>query len=116
MDGKGKAEARGIKVPACSIEEREGVVTLKLEMPGVPKEALEIRIEGNELSVAGARRAEGAVGRYLLRERRAESYRKVFTLDDTIDREGVEANLASGILTLKLKIKEAAKPRRIEIA
>jgi len=107
---------RRIVVPACNIVEDSGLVTVKLEMPGVPKEALEVRIEGNELSVSGERRREEPRGKYLLKERRAEGYRKLFTLDETIARDKVDASLVNGILTLKLQVKEAAKPRRIEIA
>jgi len=116
MEAKREIPEKRTIVPACSIAEDSGLVTVKLEMPGVPKEGFEVRIEGNELSVAGERRAEEARGRYLLRERRAGSYRKVFTLDETISRDKVEANLVDGILTIKLEVKEAAKPRRIEIA
>jgi len=102
-------------VPACSIAEESGFVTVRLEMPGVPKEALEVRIEGNELSVSGERRREEPRGKYLLRERRAEGYKKLFTLDDTIARDKVDAALVDGILTLKLQVREAVKPRKIEI-
>jgi HSP20 family protein len=104
------------RLPACSICEAEGVVDVRLEMPGVPKEGLEIRIEGNELSVTGRRADEDIKGTYLLRERRAEPYRKHFTLDDSISREKVDAAYSDGILALTLHVKEAAKPRRIEIA
>jgi HSP20 family protein len=116
MEVKDKNEGLRTMIPACSIAEDSGLVTVKVEMPGVPKEALEIRIEGNELSVSGNRRLDAPRGRYILKERRAEAFKKVFTLDDTISREDVDAALADGILTLKLQIKEAAKPRRIEIA
>jgi len=111
---KNEADKRAV-VPSCSITEDAGLVTVKLEMPGVPKEGLEVKVEGNELSIRGERREEPR-GRYLLRERRAESYRKFFTLDDSIEHEGMDASLAEGILTLKLKVKEAAKPRKIEIS
>jgi HSP20 family protein len=103
-------------IPACSISEDAGLVTVKVEMPGVSKEALEIKIEGNELSVSGKRSLNNPRGHYILKERRAEAFKKLFTLDDTISRDDVDAALADGILTLKLKIKEAAKPRRVEIA
>ena len=103
-------------IPSCSISEDSGLVTVKVEMPGVSKEALEIKIEGNELSVSGNRRLEAPRGHYILKERRAEAFKKLFTLDDTISRDDIDAALADGILTLKLKVKEAAKPRRIEIA
>jgi HSP20 family protein len=116
MDSNNGKTARRTLVPSCTVSEDAGIVTARLEMPGVAKEGLEIRIEGNELSIFGDRRADEARGRYLVRERRAEAYRKLFTLDDSIDHEKVDAVLVDGILTLRLQVKEAAKPRRIEIA
>lgn len=116
MDANVANAGRRTTVPACSISEDSGFVTVRLEMPGVPKEALEVRIDGNELTVSGERRKEEPRGKYLLRERRAESYKKLFTIDDTIARDKVDASLVNGVLTLKLQVKDAAKPRRIEIA
>jgi len=101
--------------PACSICEDEGMVAVTLEMPGVRKEDLEIRIEGNELVVLGKRPESSPEGAYLVRERRSGDYRKTFTLDESIDHEGVDGKLADGILTLTLKVKEAALPRKIDI-
>jgi len=116
METKVADAVRKTAVPACAISEDSGFVTVRLEMPGVPKEALEVRIDGNELTVSGERRREEPRGTYLLRERRAEGYRKLFTIDDTIARDKVDASLVNGVLTLKLQVKDAAKPRRIEIA
>jgi len=115
MEASKEMAAKRNIVPACSIAEDSGVVTLSLEMPGVPKEGFEVKIEGNELSITGERRDDESRGRFLLRERRAGAYRKLFTLDETISRDKVDASLVNGILTIKLEVKEAAKPRRIEI-
>jgi len=115
MDNEGKGEKARYSVPICSISENEGMVTAKLEMPGVSKQGLEIRVAGNELSIVGMRAEYGDEGKYLLRERRGFPYRKLFTIDETISRENIDASLADGILTLNLHQKEAAKPRRIEI-
>lgn len=104
-----------ILVPACSIEEDVGVVTLKLEMPGVAKEGLDVSVEANTLTIEGHRGGSQLDGEWLLRERPVGSYRKVFTLDETIDRDKIEAVLAEGMLTVKLHIQEAAKPRKIAI-
>ncbi len=54
-------------------------------------------------------------GKYLIRERMAGNYRKRFIIDETIDREKIEASMTDGVLTLVLATKESAKPRRIEI-
>ncbi len=115
MDQNKELTERRTIVPYCSIVEDEGLVTVKIEMPGVSKDALEVKVEGNERAVFGERRAENPVGTYLVRERRAASFRKTFTIDDTIARDKIDASLVDGILTLKLHVTEAAKPRRIEI-
>jgi len=104
------------RTPACAISVDENVAEVKVEMPGVPKDGLEIRIDGNELAITGTRRIEPFEGEYLVRERGADPYRKILTLDESIDHEKVEAEIKDGILVLRLHVKEAAKPRRIEIA
>ncbi|HSV55943.1 MAG TPA: Hsp20/alpha crystallin family protein [Magnetospirillaceae bacterium] len=101
--------------PACSICEDAGKVTVTLEMPGVRKQDLDIRVEGNELVVEGARPAAPEGANYLLRERIGGDYRKTFTLDESIDHAGVDARLADGILTVVLKVKEASLPRKVAI-
>ncbi len=106
--------------PACSIYEEDGKVRVILEMPGVDKSGLDIKLEGSELLIEGrpTDQAEASEGQatYLLRERPRGSFHKSFAVDETIDRDSVDARLANGILTLTLKVKEAAKPRKIEIA
>ena len=102
--------------PACSICEDEGTVMVTVEMPGVRKEDLEIKIEGNELVILGKRPESAPEGTYIMRERRSGDFRKTFTVDESIDHEHVEGTLANGVLTLSLKVKEAALPRKISIA
>jgi len=108
-------EARTL-IPACSIAEDSGLVTVQVEMPGVEKAGLEVSVDGNLLTIAGRREEEKKAGSYLVRERRTGSFCKTFTIDETIDRDKIEAELTNGLLLLKLHIKEAAKPKRIAIA
>jgi HSP20 family protein len=110
-----KEQVRFIR-PFCFIcEEEQGVVTLKLEMPGVSKDQLDIDVDGNELQVTGRREAGDSEGTYLMRERSAGTFRQVYTLDDTIDRSKIEASLEGGVLTLNLHRRESEKPRKITI-
>jgi HSP20 family protein len=102
-------------VPACSIREENGSIIIRLEMPGVAKENLKISMEANELAILGSTPPDNREGAYLVRERRTGDYRKAFTIDDSIDREKVDATLSNGIATIKLQVKEAIKPRLIEI-
>jgi len=108
-------EKRVAVVPACSISEENGSILIRLEMPGVSKDNLKISMERNELTILGSTSRDSREGEYLVRERREGDYRKVFTIDDSIDREKVDATLANGIATITLQVKEAVKPRLIEI-
>ena len=110
-----KEQVRFIR-PFCFVcEEEAGVVTLKLEMPGVAKDQLDIDVDGNELQITGKRDAGSGEGTYLMRERPSGTFRQVYTVDDTIDRNKIEASLEGGVLTLTLHRRESEKPRKITI-
>jgi len=110
-----KEQVRFIR-PICFIcEEEQGVVTLKLEMPGVGKDQLDIDVDGNELQITGKREPGSGEGTYLMRERPSGTFRQAYTLDDTIDHNKIEASLEGGVLTLNLHRRESEKPRKITI-
>lgn len=115
MDNAIERGERKVMVPAVRIMEDESEVIAWVEMPGVSREGLEIKIDGSTLMIEGKRSDAVPSGKFLLRERRSSDYRKAFTIDESIDREGVAADLEDGVLTLRLKVKEAAKPRRIAV-
>ena len=102
-------------VPPAQIREDESEVIAQLEMPGVTKEGLDIKIDGYTLTIDGKRSDDIPSGKYLIRERRHYDYHKAYTIDESIDREGISADLTDGILTLVLKVKETAKPRKIQV-
>ncbi|NNM53965.1 MAG: Hsp20/alpha crystallin family protein [Spirochaetales bacterium] len=101
--------------PRCAIHEDEGKIFVDIEMPGVEKDGLSIHVENQELIIEGKRLTEAETGRYLLRERRLGDYRKSFTIDDTVDTDKIEAELASGMVKLTLPLKAAVQPRQISI-
>jgi len=95
--------------------EESGVVRLSMEMPGVPKDGVELEVEGSELRIHGRRSAPQTSQRYLLRERLEGDFYEVYTLDETVDRGKIEAAMESGVLTVTLHLREAEKPRKIQI-
>ena len=95
-------------------ESPDGRLHVVLEMPGVQKENLEVRIENNELTIVG-HRERAAQKKYVLRERPQGDFMQTFTLDGTVDQTKVDALLEKGILTLTLDLKEQVKPRRIQV-
>jgi len=108
------APARTVR-PLSGMAEDNGTITLRLEMPGVAKDGVDLEIEGGELRIRGRRNPPGAAARYLVRERPLGDYTDVFTIDETVDREKVGASMEGGILTITLHLREAEKPRRIPI-
>jgi HSP20 family protein len=100
--------------PASNICEEDGAVVLRLEMPGVNKDGIDVNIEGDTLTVTGTR-DERESGSYLIRERRHGDYRATYTLDERVDRNKVEAGMERGVLTLTLHLKDEVKPRKITI-
>jgi len=103
-------------LPVCSICGDESAVVLKIEMPGVHKDDIEVRIDHDQLVISGKLPDESSSGTWLLHERRQGNYERRFTIDSTIDRDRIEAVYELGIMTLTLHVKEEVKPRRIEIA
>lgn len=90
---------------------------LGLAVPGVKREDIEISLEEKELEVVAHRRsAVPEAWRPLQVERPAPtSYRLELTLGIEVDPERISAKLEDGILTLRLPVAEAAKPRRISV-
>jgi HSP20 family protein len=96
-------------------ESRDGKLRVTLEMPGVNKEGLEIRIENNELMIVGRREPAADQRTYVLRERPVGDFVQSYTLDETVDQSKVDAVLEKGILSLSLDLKEHVKPRTIKV-
>jgi len=89
------------------------------DLPGVKREELELTIEGRTLSIRGARKfadpGQGKNAQALL-GRTYGAFNRAFTLPDDLDVSKLTAELADGVLTIRIPKLEASKPRRIEIA
>lgn len=101
--------------PIGNICEEHDRVVLRLEMPGVGKDGIDININGDTLTVHGNRQSYANDVSYIVRERRDADFRATYTLDERVDREKVEAKMENGILTVQLHLKEEVKPRKIEV-
>jgi len=101
--------------PVGNICEEDGKVVLRLEMPGVTRDQVDIRIENDHLIVQGERGELSDDGKYLVRERRHGNFYQRYTLDDTVDREKIDARMDKGVLTVTLDLKDSVKPRKIQI-
>ncbi len=114
MEEKNTERKRYIR-PLSNICEEHGEVILRLEMPGVDKENININIDGDTLTVHGNRGDGVGKQNYLLRERLIGDYHQTYTIDERVNREKVDAKMENGILTLTLHLKEEVKPRKIDV-
>jgi HSP20 family molecular chaperone IbpA len=104
-------------LPAVDVFEDAGGITLLADMPGVPRDQLELKIEGDALLIEGAVQPftpEGLEAVYA--EVRVPRYRRSFTLSRELDTARIEANLKDGVLTLRIPKQAHAQPRRITVS
>ena len=101
--------------PLVDIYETKDAYILQADMPGVPKDGLEVLLEDNALTLVGHRTSSPVAGDALVRESKETDFRRVFELDPAIDTARIKARMDQGVLTLNLPKAERVKPRRIEV-
>ena len=103
--------------PPVDIFEVGNAFILKLEVPEVDKETIDIRIHENELTIKGERKLELGVDpdNYYRMERGYGVFARSFTLNKSIDASGIKAIFKDGILRIELPKKEEVKPKQIKI-
>ena len=103
-------------LPAVDVYEDGSGITLLADMPGVPKEQLELKIEGDTLLIEGAVQQATPDGlEAVYAEVRVPRYRRSFTLSRELDTARIDAQLKDGVLTLRIPKQAHAQPRRIEV-
>jgi HSP20 family protein len=103
--------------PPVDVYEDEHTVTLKLEVPGIDEKDIDVRIEGNTLTVHGERKIEKEEKEenFIRIERQYGSFTRSFTLPSTVDPGQVSAHYDKGVLKINLAKKAEAKPKQIKV-
>ncbi|HKQ81072.1 MAG TPA: Hsp20/alpha crystallin family protein [Steroidobacteraceae bacterium] len=103
--------------PPADIEEYADKFLLKLDVPGVNVNAVEITLDQGVLSIAGEREKDAkasGVERSRL-ERPYGRFHRRFTLPDTVDAAAVRATGHDGVLEVTIPKQPKAQPRRIQV-
>lgn len=107
-------------MPAVNIKETEASFELEFAVPGVGKKDFEINVD-HDLLIVEAKKDEKNKrddGQYTVREFNATSFKRTFTLPESVNMEKIRATYENGILRVSLEKKEEAKPqpkRMIEV-
>lgn len=102
--------------PAVDIYETKDDFVMKLLMPGVKKDTVEVKMDNDELMIYGRVPEELHVReRVILNEIDTGNYYRVFKVSDSVDVEQIKAKMDDGILIVTLPKHERTKPREIPI-
>jgi HSP20 family protein len=102
--------------PRTNLLENGDQFEVQAEVPGISKDDLTIKIQGNYLEISGSRSVVTPDGYKVHRnERGGSTFSRSFTLPDDVDADKVEATMKDGILYLTLPKSETARPRQITV-
>lgn len=120
--GRGPDGARATRysdatlTPPVDVVEDANGITLYADLPGVPRDRLNLQVEADTLTIeaeADLNVPEGLASHHS--EVGLARFRRVFTLSKELDTERVSAELAQGVLTLRIPKARHAQARRIEV-
>ncbi|MGZ3589828.1 MAG: Hsp20/alpha crystallin family protein [Thermodesulfobacteriota bacterium] len=108
---------QGTWFPPVDILERENDVVLKIDLPDVNQNEIDIRIEEGTLIIQGERKfmKESAEEKYIQIERPYGTFRRTFTVPRRIDQEGIKASYKDGVLRVVLPKRQEIIPKQVVV-
>jgi HSP20 family protein len=104
-----------IRPPVDVWEDKDGII-LCADMPGVSKDRLNLRVDGNNLIVEGQLKLElSGNAEALFADVRSNLYRRSFALSGELETEKIEARLKDGVLTVRIPKRAELRPKKIEV-
>ncbi len=113
----GQSVDRGGFHPGVDIVEHDNKYEIRVDLPGMKKDEVNIELEDNTLSVSGERKTEkeDKNKRYHLVESRYGTFTRSFTLPRNINRDSINAKMQDGVLNISIEKSEDAVSRQIKI-
>jgi len=117
VEGQQADRGQRMVMPAMNVIEAEDHLLISTELPGVPKDSVQITIENGVLAISGEKMsdAEETQKAFHLMERRFGKFHRTVTLSRKLDANKAEASYADGVLTIRIPRSEEAKPKQLEI-
>jgi len=104
--------------PAIDVLEKEDKFLVKVELPGVKEEDVDVSVAGGTLTIEGEKKAESEVKKkgYYYSETSYGSFSRSVTIPSTVDASKIEASYDKGILDITLPKAPEVKPKKIAVA
>ena len=110
------AEELQTLLPRVDVFENKDGILLLADMPGVPKDKLELRVENDTLLIEGEIAPDTPENmEAVYAEVRLSRYRRAFSLSSELDTSRIDAQLRDGVLNLRIPRHAHAQPRKIEV-
>jgi HSP20 family protein len=109
---------RGAWVPPVDIYQTDNhELVMKAELPDLNREDIQLRVENNTLTITGQKNMDSAVKehQYHRIERTFGQFSRTFTLPPTVDTNAIGAEYKNGVLTVRLPLRDEAKPKQIQV-
>ena len=100
--------------PPVDVHETEDEYLVKIDLPGVKSEDVNVEVNDNVLSISGSRVAD-ETGAAQLVERPYGTFARTLTLPQGVDSDSIEAGYHDGVLELRIPKPAEQKPKRIAI-
>jgi HSP20 family protein len=110
---------RGAWVPVVDVYTNgQHELVLKAELPDMKEEEIEVTVEDNTITLSGEKKLDTEVTEEQFHriERSYGSFARTFALPPTVDPTKVSAQYKAGVLTVRLPLREEAKPNKIKVA
>ncbi len=115
--GSGQGDLGNYWKPAIDIEESNGNLMVRAEIPGMAKEDIKVSVQDDMLTISGERTRENEKKDKTVHriERCYGQFRRMIRLPATVDADKVKATYKDGVLHITLPKPESLKPKHIEI-
>ena len=115
VERRGNAGETPLRPPVDIWEDADGI-TLCADMPGVSKDRLNLRVDGNTLVLEGTAQLDVAQNaEALYADVRSSLYRRSFALSAELETDKIEATLKDGVLRVRIPKRLELRPRKIEV-
>jgi len=103
--------------PVDVYQNGEHEIVLKAELPDMTRDAIDITVEDDTLTIKGEKKFADDIKEEQFHriERRYGTFSRSFSLPQTVDATKVSAEYKQGVLTVRLPLREEAKPRQIKV-
>ena len=101
--------------PTVDVRTTDDAIVFCMDVPGVKREDLVVTLEHRELTVKGTRKLEANDRERMSLGRAYGDFSLSYTLPDVVDGEHLSADLADGVLTIRVPKQPSAQPRRIQV-